>query len=106
MSSSLLFAFGPLADFPINQTTLVLAGFVVGLIVLLIFLAITLRFMRLWIQSIMTGAGIKIFDLLRMWLRKVNPTVITRSKIMAVQAGLDEDEEISTKAIEAHYLAG
>ena len=25
---------------------------------------------------------------------------------MAVQAGLDEEEEISTRALEAHYMAG
>jgi uncharacterized protein YqfA (UPF0365 family) len=95
-----------LAELPFNMSAVWLAVAVVGLIFVLIFLAVFMRFARLWIQSVMTGAGIGILDLLRMWLRKVNPTVITRSKIMAVQAGLDEDEEISTKAIEAHYLAG
>src|SRR6185437_1144556 len=38
--------------------------------------------------------------------RKVNPTVIVRSKIMAVQAGLGESTGITSKALEAHYLAG
>jgi uncharacterized protein YqfA (UPF0365 family) len=83
-----------------------LAIAVVALVVFLVFLAVFTRFARLWIQSVMTGAGIGIFDLMRMWFRKVNPTVITRSKIMIVQAGLDDDEDISTKALEAHYLAG
>ena len=83
-----------------------LAIAVVALIVFLVFLAVFTRFARLWIQSVMTGAGIGIFDLMRMWFRKVNPTVIVRSKIMVVQAGLDDDEDISTKALEAHYLAG
>ena len=83
-----------------------LALAVVALVSFLVFLAIFTRFARLWIQSVMTGAGIRIIDLMRMWFRKVNPTLITRSKIMIVQAGLDEDEEISTKALEAHYLAG
>ncbi len=32
--------------------------------------------------------------------------MIVRSKIMAVQAGLMEEDEISTKSLEAHYLAG
>jgi uncharacterized protein YqfA (UPF0365 family) len=41
-----------------------------------------------------------------MTFRKVNPTVIVRSKIMAVQAGLGEDTGITSKALEAHYLAG
>ncbi|RIK78324.1 MAG: hypothetical protein DCC67_11650 [Planctomycetota bacterium] len=86
--------------------TIWLALAVVALVFFLIFLAVFTRFARLWIQSVMTGAGIGMFDLMRMWFRKVNPTVIVRSKIMAVQAGLDEDDEITTKGLEAHYLAG
>jgi uncharacterized protein YqfA (UPF0365 family) len=86
--------------------TLWLVLAVAGLVFVLVFLAVFTRFARLWIQSVMTRAGIGMVDLIRMWFRKVNPTVIVRSKIMAVQAGLDEEEEISTKAIEAHYLAG
>jgi uncharacterized protein YqfA (UPF0365 family) len=53
-----------------------------------------------------TRASIGIFDLLGMTFRKVNPTVIVRSKIMAVQAGLGESTGITSKALEAHYLAG
>jgi len=64
------------------------------------------RYFRLWIQSVTTGAGIGIFDLLGMTFRKVNPSVIVRSKIMAVQAGLGEDTGITSKALEAHYMAG
>jgi uncharacterized protein YqfA (UPF0365 family) len=91
---------------PFDSRAITFAVLVVAVIFFVIFLAVFTKFARLWIQSVMTGAGIGIFDLLRMWLRKVNPTVITRSKIMAVQAGLDEDDEITTKGIEAHYLAG
>ena len=68
-------------------------------LVLLIFMA---KFFNLWIQSITTGAGIGLFDLIGMWLRKVNATVIVRSKIMAVQAGL----HIDSNQLQAHYLAG
>jgi uncharacterized protein YqfA (UPF0365 family) len=71
----------------------------------LIFLGVFARYFRLWIQSATTGAGIGILDLLRMTFRKVNPAVILRSKIMAVQAGLDT-AGITTKGLEAHYLAG
>jgi uncharacterized protein YqfA (UPF0365 family) len=78
----------------------------VGIIFGLIFLAVFTRYFRFWIQSKTTGAGIGIFDLLGMTFRKVNPAVIVRSKIMAVQAGLDPTETISTRALEAHYLAG
>ena len=41
-----------------------------------------------------------------MSFRKVSASVIVRCKIMAVQSGLDESEGITTKALEAHYLAG
>jgi uncharacterized protein YqfA (UPF0365 family) len=41
-----------------------------------------------------------------MTFRKVNPTVIVRSKIMAVQAGIYDGEGVTTKALEAHYMAG
>jgi uncharacterized protein YqfA (UPF0365 family) len=77
-----------------------------GLIFAMVVLAIFTRYFRLWIQSKTTGAGITIFDLLGMTFRKVNPAVIVRSKIMAVQAGLGEDTGITSKALEAHYLAG
>ena len=76
------------------------------LIIGLVFIAVFARYFRLWIQSVTTGAGIGIFDLILMTFQKVNPTVITRSKIMAVQAGLLEGEGITTKALQSHYLAG
>jgi uncharacterized protein YqfA (UPF0365 family) len=85
----------------------------IGLIVLvalliagLVFFAIFARYCRLWIQSFATGAGIGFLDLLRMTFRKVNPTVIVRSKIMAVQAGLYDSEGVTTKGLESHYMAG
>jgi uncharacterized protein YqfA (UPF0365 family) len=78
----------------------------VALIIAIVMLVVFARYFRLWIQSVTTGAGIGIFDLLGMTFRKVNPTVIVRSKIMAVQAGLGEETGITSKALEAHYLAG
>ncbi|HEX5443811.1 MAG TPA: flotillin-like protein FloA [Pirellulales bacterium] len=72
----------------------------------MIFLAVFARYFRFWIQSVSTGAAIGILDLLGMTFRKVNPAVIVRSKIMAVQAGLGDNTGITSKALEAHYLAG
>ena len=71
-----------------------------------IIFAIFARYFRLWIQSVLTGARISILDLLGMTFRKVNPNVIVRSKIMAVQAGIDEEGGLTSKALEAHFLAG
>ncbi len=84
---------------------MIFMGFVALIIGLVVFFVFA-RFFRLWIQSVMTGAGIRMFDLLGMTFRKVNPAVITQTKIMAVQAGLDESTGITSKGLEAHYLAG
>lgn len=85
---------------------LVIFGIVIGIVFGLIVLAVFARYFRLWIQSVTTGAGIGIFDLLGMTFRKVNPSVIVRSKIMAVQAGIDDEQGVTSKALEALYLAG
>ncbi len=87
------------------QTVTIVAVFI-GLFLLVIGLAVFLRYFRLWIQSKTTGAGITIFDLLGMTFRKVNPAVIVRSKIMAVQAGISERDGVTSRGLEAHYLAG
>ena len=75
-------------------------------VVVLIFFAIFARFISLWIQCKMTGAGISFTHLVMMTIRKVNPSVIVRAKITAVQAGLTDVYPISTRDLESHYLAG
>jgi uncharacterized protein YqfA (UPF0365 family) len=88
-------------------TILTIIGAFIVLVIGMVVLAVFARYFRLWIQSVTTGAGIGILDLLGMTFRKVNPTVIVRTKIMAVQAGLDEARwGITSRALEAHYLAG
>lgn len=77
-----------------------------GVIIVLVIMAVLARYFGLWIQCKMTGAGVSMTNLIMMSIRKVNPTVIVRSKIMAVQAGLTDHYDISTRALEAHYLAG
>jgi uncharacterized protein YqfA (UPF0365 family) len=90
----------------LNNPTVLIVVSIAGVIVMLTILAVFARFFRLYIQSITTGAGIGIFDLLRMTFRKVNPTVIVRSKIMATQAGITDAEGVTARALEAHYMAG
>jgi len=97
---------GLLAQEPISPWVVVtFVVFGIGLIIFLIIAAIMANYFRLWIQSFLTGAGITIFDLIGMTFRKVNKDVIVKTKIMSVQAGLT-DPEITSKALEAHYLAG
>lgn len=77
---------------------------VVGVFVLLvgIFLIIVFfSFIKLWIQSLLTGAKISLLDLVGMKLRNVDYGMIVRQKIALVQAGA----RIETKDLEAHYLA-
>ena len=86
-------------------SVLVVALGLVAIVIGLVVFAIFARYFTLWIQCVTTGAGIGIWDLLGMTFRKVNPRVIVQSKIMAVQAGLGEETGITSKALEAHYLA-
>jgi len=80
------------------------------LIVLLLFVLIILgmfaRFASLWLQCKMTRAGIGFGDLVFMQFRRVNPALIVRSKIMAVQAGLNRKYPLSVQNLEAHALSG
>ena len=84
--------------------TLIVLG--LGVFALLVVFAVLARYLRLWVQSVASGAGIGLFDLVAMSFKKVNPAVIVRSKIMVVQAGLGDSTGITRQALEAHYLAG
>jgi uncharacterized protein YqfA (UPF0365 family) len=81
-------------------------GAIVVIVAAIVLIGILARYLNLWIQCIFTRADINIFQLMMMSIRKVNPTVIVRSKIMAVQAGLTRVYPITTRNLEAHYLAG
>ena len=93
-----------LAQSPAQVITI--AVILVAMLAFLIMFVVFARYFRLWIQSVTTGARIGILDLLGMTFRKVNPVIIVRSKIMAVQAGLTDEMGVTSKALEAHYLAG
>ncbi|MFN0195270.1 MAG: flotillin-like protein FloA [Planctomycetaceae bacterium] len=80
--------------------------FIVVFLGVLILFVVSAQYLSLWIQSVFTKAGISLPALIMMRIRNVNPAVIVRSKIMAVQAGLTRDYPITTRALEAHYLAG
>lgn len=77
------------------------------LIVLFIALIILIYFVgsaiSLWVQALVSGARVGLFNIVFMRFRKVPPKLIVNSKIMAVKAGLDE---ITTDDLESHYLAG
>ena len=63
---------------------------------------------QLWFQAYMSSANVSIISLVGMSFRQVNSRVIVQGKIMAMQAGLgrERDTRITTRRLEAHYLAG
>lgn len=80
-----------------NQIIGIIIALVV--IVLLYFIGSSIK---LWIQAIVSGAHVGLLNIVFMRFRKVPPKLIVESKIMAAKAGL----EISTDALESHFLAG
>jgi uncharacterized protein YqfA (UPF0365 family) len=79
---------------------------VVVLLVCIIGLAIFAQYASLWLQCKMTRVRVSLMNLVFMRLRRVNPVVIVRSLIMAVQSGLTKNYPITREKLEAHYLAG
>jgi len=57
----------------------------------------------LWVQALVSGARVGLLNIVFMRFRKVPPSLIVNSKIMAVKAGLDI---ITTDDLESHFLAG
>ncbi|MDG2469530.1 MAG: flotillin-like protein FloA [Pirellulaceae bacterium] len=79
---------------------------IIFIIVVLVVIGIFMSYFRWWIQSVLTGANVRFFDLIGMTFRKVRVAEIVRTKIMAVQAGIFDDTGATVQAMEAHYLAG
>lgn len=58
--------------------------------------------LSLWVQALVSGARVGLFNIIFMRFRKVPPKLVVESKIMAVKAGI----KILTNDLESHYLAG
>ncbi|HEY2882295.1 MAG TPA: flotillin-like protein FloA [Pirellulales bacterium] len=73
-----------------------------------IFLVLVLTYGKLWFQAYMSNARVSLLGLVGMSLRKVDARVIVQAKVMAMQAGVETDPQggITTRRLEAHYLAG
>ncbi|MEI0479223.1 flotillin-like protein FloA [Brachyspira pulli] len=76
----------------------------IGIIIILIFLFIFLRFfpIGLWVTALFSGVRINMITLITMRLRRVNPSLIVLNQIKLWKAGL----KIGSNELEAHYLAG
>lgn len=98
VSSTLLFAQArPGSD--MNTVWIVVAA--IAVLIFVVFLFIFFSFVRLWIQSLLTGANIGIGTLIGMKLRNVDYGLIVKQKIALVQAGV----KVTTGDLESHYLA-
>ena len=87
--------------------TLAISNLVWGLviaasIIVIIILFIIGQYLSLWIQALVSGARVRLIDLIMMRFRKVDPKTIVFNRISAKKAGLD----IPTDDLESHYLAG
>jgi uncharacterized protein YqfA (UPF0365 family) len=85
-----------------------LAGTVVLGFLAVILILVFLIYGGLWFQAYMSDARVSIWSLVGMSFRQVDARLIVQAKIMAMQAGLGKEREsgITTRRLEAHYLAG
>lgn len=86
-------------------------GIVTGVVlaaILLVFIVIILgSYIKLWFWAYMASANVSIFSLIGMYFRRVDAKIVVLGKVMAVQAGVaGEQDGITTRRLEAHYLAG
>jgi uncharacterized protein YqfA (UPF0365 family) len=77
------------------------------LVLLLVVIIIVMFFfvgssLSLWVQALVSGAKVGLFNIVFMKFRKVPPKLVVKAKIMAVKAGI----AISTDELESHFLAG
>jgi uncharacterized protein YqfA (UPF0365 family) len=77
------------------------AAVIAAVVILLIFLFIFFSFVQLWIQSMLAGAGVGIFDMVRQRLLKLDYALVVKQKIALVQAGV----KASTQELESYLLA-
>jgi uncharacterized protein YqfA (UPF0365 family) len=95
----ILLAYGPLP-------------WLVGVLVLIVFAAIAaaivLNYGGIWFRAYMSSANISLLSLIGMSFRRVDTRTIVQGKIMSVQAGigLEKQTGVTTRRLEAHYLAG
>jgi uncharacterized protein YqfA (UPF0365 family) len=93
----------------LNENTVLYAfGIMVLIGLAIVFGILAMLYGNIWFQAYMSNARVSMLSLVGMSLRQVNARVIVQSKIMAMQAGIANEPAagISTRRLEAHYLAG
>ena len=80
----------------------IIGALVLGGIVVLFFLFFVFQFVGLWVQALVSGAPVRLIDLIMMKFRKVNAREIVYNRISAKKAGIN----IPSDDLESHFLAG
>ncbi len=75
---------------------------VVGVLVAIVIFFMIFQFIGIWFQALLSGARVRLLDIIAMRFRKVDVRTVVLSRIRAVKAGLN----IDTNQLETHYLAG
>lgn len=75
---------------------------IIGLVIVVVFGFLFVRYITLWISALLSGVKINFLQLFFMQLRKVPPSVIVSAMVTATKAGI----HLSRNELEAHYMAG
>jgi uncharacterized protein YqfA (UPF0365 family) len=104
MMYALAGSFSPLLA--VDAAILALGGLLLFLALAIVLIA--LMYGDLWFQAYMSNARVSVWSLIGMTLRQVNARTIVTAKIKAMQAGIGNDPSagVTTRRLEAHYLAG
>ena len=89
---------------PQGETSALKLGlYVVLTLAFLGFLFVFMRYANLYVRSVLTKAGVGLFDMVAMSLRRVNPSLIVNARVSLVQARIPD---VDKRDLEAHLLAG
>ncbi len=91
-----------------GATPYLFVGAIFAVLVVIVVLIVAINYGKIWFQAYMSNARVSLRSLIGMSLRKVDASTIVRAKVMAMQSGIASDPgtSISTRRLEAHYLAG
>jgi len=87
---------------------LIIGAIAIGVLFVAVIGFLIFAYGAIWFQAFMSGANISMMSLINMSLRQVDARTIVTAKIMAKQANIGTEKQcgITTKRLEAHFLAG
>ncbi len=90
------------------QTGSHLIGGIVFVLFAVVVAIIVVMYGGIWFQAYMSNANVSLWSLVGMSFRRVNARVIVQGKIMSMQSGIGTERQsgVTTRRLEAHYLAG